>query len=651
MKILNIDLETYSAADLKKCGVYKYTSDPSFEILMFAYKVDDNPTKIVDFMSFEDLPDEIFDALTDPSVLKTAFNSQFERLCLNAKYGINIPVEQWECTMVKSLIAGLPGSLGNVSTALGLDVQKDVRGQACIRFFSIPCKPTKANGERTRNFPHHDPEKWQLFLDYCVKDVEVEYAIRQRLSHIEWSDTEKQVWWADQRMNDLGVRIDRTLVKNAVRMDLEVREKLMAEARELTGLTNPNSGQQLMAWLQEETGDEVTTLRKADVPIMLEKYDGETIQRVLRIRQELAKTSVKKYAAFGHACQTDGRVRGLFQYYGANRTGRDAGRLVQLQNLARNSMKDIDLARQVVRSGDLDLVELIFENVPDTLSQLIRTTIVPEKGNTLLATDYSAIEARVLAWLANEQWVIDVFKTHGKLYEATASEMFNIPLAEITKDSDHRQKGKVASLACGYQGGVGALVAMGALKMGLQEDELQGIIDAWRAANPAIVAFWATINRCAISAVGGTPAGIKSKGIKFYMEKGDLICRLPSGRKLCYHKAKLKRNNFGGVAVTYMGTNQVSKRWETVDTYGGKLVENITQAVARDLLMYALLELEKFPWLKATMRVHDELVMEAPEERSEEALTVVNKIMSTAPDWCADLPLKGESQLLKYYRK
>lgn len=650
---LHIDIETYSEADLKKVGMYKYAQHQSFQVLLIAYAFGNNPVKVLD-LTVEMTTDELFEydkvvaALTDPSIIKVAHNAAFERTCLAAAFLMDLPASEWECTMIKSAYAGLPLALGNVASVLKLDTQKDLRGLGFIKYFCLPCKPSKANGERTRNLPIHSPEKWEGFKEYCVKDVEVEMAIDKALSWVKISPFEKRLWDIDQDINDRGIMLDKRFVKNAISIDIAYREKLMKEAIELTGLDNPNSVAQLSRWFEQETGDEVETLKKADIPVMLQKYDSPTLQRVLKIRQELSKTSVKKYAAMAHAVCDDGFVRGLLQFYGANRTGRWAGRLVQVQNLPQNHLEDLDMARTLVRDNDAEMLEMCYGNIPDVLSQLIRTAFVAGKGKTLGVSDFSAIEARVLAWIAGEQWRLDVFNTHGKIYEASASAMFSVPIESVTKGSDLRQKGKVSELALGYQGGAGALINMGALNMGLTEEELPELVDAWRAANPAIVAFWAGVQKAAISALNGQP--VRYKGLRFGMEKNNMFIELPSGRRLQYYNARISVGKFGSQAIKYEGMNQTTKQWEWVDTYGGKLTENIVQAIARDCLAEAIVKAYDAGF-DIAMHVHDEIVAVLDEENGEAKLAELTDLMGVEIEWAKGLPLRGDGYLTKYYKK
>jgi len=653
MRTLAIDIETYSSADLIKSGVYKYVESPDFTILLFAFSIDGEPVEIFDLTKPTDVKIReksrvVLQALTDPNVLKTAFNANFERTCIAKFFNLILPPEQWECTMVKASMLGLPLSLETVAKALKLEQQKSAAGKALIRYFSLPCKPTKANGERTRNLPEHDSEKWQQFKDYCVQDVITEQAIREKIKFFEIPETEKKLWALDQKINDEGLLLDPVFVSNAISLDATNKERLTNEAIKLTALNNPNSTNQLKVWLSEETGTTVTSLTKEAIPVLLQNTYCDTVTRVLTIRQEMAKTSVKKYEAMRKGICADSRVRGLLQFYGANRTGRWAGRLVQVQNLPQNHLVDLDLARQLVKEGDLEMIEMLFGNVPDTLSQLIRTAFVAPEGHRFIVADFSAIEARVIAWLAGEKWRLDVFNTHGKIYEASAAQMFKVPLESVTKGSPLRQKGKVAELALGYQGGPNALMKMGALKQGLTEEELPKLVAMWRNANKAIVRLWEKVEDAAVTAVAqGSPVQIMF-GIRFFVEKGVLFIELPSKRRLAYLRPKLKPNKFGGESLTYEGLDQTTKQWGSQDTYGGKLVENIVQAIARDCLAEALLKIDATGY-KVVMHVHDEIVCEMPEGKG--SLEEVNKIMSEPIAWAKGLPLTAESYETNYYKK
>lgn len=650
MKTLSIDIETFSDVDLRKAGVYRYAESDAFKLLLFAYSVDMGPVTCISVAEGEEIPAPILAAIHDGKVLKTAYNAQFERVCLSKHLGTPLTPDQWECTSVKASMLGLPIGLANVASVLGLANQKDLAGTALINYFCKPCKPTASNGGRTRNLPEHSPMRWDAFKNYCAKDVSVENEIRERIDWFDIPQTEKKLYDLDQRINDKGVLVDKRLISEAIRIDEVYKGRLMEEAIRITGLANPNSTAQLIRWFSAETGDDVTTLKKADVPVMLAKYDSKVVTRMLEIRQELAKTSIKKYAAMTHAVCNNNRICGLLHFYGANRTGRWAGRLVQVQNLPQNLLADIDVARTLVREGDADTVELAFGNIPDTLSQLIRTAFVAPRGKTFVVADFSAIEARVIAWLANEKWRLDVFNTHGKIYEASASQMFKIPIEEVTKGSHWRKKGKVAELACGYQGGPNALINMGALKGGLTEDDLAPMIDAWRAANPAICKLWADVNAAAIRAVDGERIDITRTGVSFFRKKEALFIGLPSGRKLAYHKPMLKSGKFGGKALVYQGMDQVSKKWGAMDTYGGKIVENLTQAIARDCLADSMLRLDAAGYT-IVMHVHDEVVIEVNEETAEADLGTICDIMGAELSWAKGLPLRADAYITKHYKK
>lgn len=647
MQTLAIDIETYSSNDLIKGGVYKYVEANDFEVLLFAYSIDGGPVQICDFANKEVLPREIEYALGDPSILKTAFNAQFERVCISRYFGLNLAADSWECTMIKSAMLGYPFSLEKVAQAMGLDAQKDSAGKQLIRHFSLPCKPTKTNGNRTRNLPEHAPDKWQQFKDYCVQDVVVEQEIRSKIGWFAIPETEKKLWVLDQKINDSGVLLDRSFASNAINMHQKYVDEITREAVQLTNLSNPNSAAQLKAWLSEALETEVASLTKKAVPALIDLANDEYVTRVLEIRQEMSKTSVKKYNAMLNCVCSDGRARGLLQFYGANRTGRWAGRLIQVQNLAQNHLPDLDLARSIVAKNDLDLLELLYGNVPDTLSQLIRTAFVAGKGKRFIVADLSAIEARVIAWLAGERWRLEVFNTHGKIYEASASQMFKVPIENIKKGSDLRQKGKVAELALGYQGGPNALIQMGALEMGIPEDELPKLVKMWRNSNKKIVGYWDIVNNAAIDAVDGENNSIKH-GIKFSFTKGALVITLPSGRSLFYQKAKLVDGKFGGKAIVYEGMNQTTKKWEKIDTYGGKLVENIVQAVARDVLADIMLRVDALGY-NIVMSVHDEIVLACPYGFG--SCEQINNVMGSPIPWAKGLPLKADSYETEFYKK
>jgi DNA polymerase len=647
MHTLAIDIETYSSVDITKCGMYKYLESPDFEIMLFAYSFDNEPVKVVDLTDLEELPAKIKDALNNDDVLKTAWNAQFERRCIEKFFKIHLPINQWECTMVKASMLGLPLSLDAAGKALQLENGKMADGKALIRYFCVPCKPTKTNDQRTRNYPLHAPDKWQRFKEYCAQDVVTERTIGSKIAFFQVPEMEKQLYNLDQQINDRGVMIDPQLVKNAIRIDIEHRERLTKEAISLTGLDNPNSVAQLKTWIGKEMDEEVESLNKKDIPAILAKTDNTVVQKVLELRQEMSKTSVKKYAAMYNAAGKDDRVRGLLQMYGANRTGRWAGRLVQVQNLPRNEMKDLELARTVVKGGDIECLEMMYSSVSDVLKQLIRTAFIAPEGRRLIAADFSAIEARVIAWLAGEKWRLDVFNTHGKIYEASAAQMFKVSIDLITKGSDLRQRGKVSELALGYQGAVNALLKMGALDMGLKEEELPALVAMWRQANPMIVKFWNTCQQAAHEAVEYRTTISIQHGIKFFMEKGILFIQLPSGRRLSYLRPKLKQGKYGPI-LTYEGMDQTTKKWGEQETYGGKIVENIVQATARDVLADAMLRLDKKMYM-IVMHVHDEAVMDMANNRG--TVDEVNEIMGQPISWAKGLPLKAESYETMFYRK
>lgn len=647
MNSLSIDIETYSSVDLKKAGVYSYTSAPDFEILLFAYAFDEEAVKIVDLASGEKLSPVIVKALNDESIIKTAFNANFERTCLSVYLKQALSPKAWRCTAVQAAMLGLPLHLAGVAKVLELEEQKMSEGMGLIRYFSIPCKPTKTNGERTRNLPSHAPEKWATFKAYCKRDVEVEQSIRKKLEKYPLSDNELTLWVLDQQINDRGILVDTELVKNAIRCDKQYRIGIFNEAKELTGLDNPNSVAQLKEWLLGN-GVEIESLSKKAVSVMESQTEGE-IQRLLQLRQEMAKTSIKKYNAIGRAICPDKHVRGLLQFYGANRTGRWAGRLVQVQNLPQNHLKDLELARSLVKAGEYDLLEMMYESVPGVLSELIRTAFIPLEGHRFIVADFSAIEARVIAWLAGEAWRMEVFQTHGKIYEASASQMFKVPLERIVKGNPEyelRQKGKIAELALGYGGSVGALTAMGALTMGVMENELKPLVNAWRAANPNITKFWWDVDRAALKAVKDRLPQAVGK-LRFQYTTGILFITLPSGRKLSYIKPKLELNKFGREGLTYEGVGE-NKQWCRIDTYGPKLVENITQAVARDCLADAMLRIDKAGY-KIVMHVHDEAVISAPVGFG--SLEEVCNIMGQPISWAKGLPLKADGFEAEFYKK
>lgn len=649
IKVLEIDIETYSSVDLLKCGLHKYAESDDFTILLFAYACDDKPVQIVDFASGEKLPERIFQALTDVGVLKTAFNAAFERICIGRYYGIDLPISHWECTMVRSAMLGLPLSLAQVGKVLKLEDQKMTEGKALIKYFSCPCKPTKVNGGRTRNLPQHAPDKWSTFKSYCIRDVEVERGIRNKTRGFRIPDSEKELYAIDQRINDRGVLLDMDMVYNAIRMDTVYKGKLIAEAAELSGLGNPNSVAQLCTWLESQTGETVSSLNKKVIPELLKSANSDIVQRMLVIRQEMAKTSTKKYEAMENVACSDNRVRGLLQFYGANRTGRWAGRLVQVQNLPQNHIEDLDLARNLVKEGDLDMLEMMYGNVPDILSQLIRTAFIAKPGHVFMVCDFSAIEARVIAWLAREDWRLEVFRTHGKIYEASAAMMFHVPVECITKMDPRRQKGKIAELALGYQGGVSAIKAMGGEKMGLSETEMQDIVSNWRKANPAIVGLWDEVQSAAMACIESKQTTSIRGGITFRLSLGALMVELPSGRSLSYPRPYIGENRFGSKSICYEGLNQVTKQWGTQETYGGKMVENIVQAIARDCLAVTMLRLEKAGY-PIVFHVHDEVIIEARADSSQ-TLEGIEEIFRMPIPWAKELPLIGAGYITPYYLK
>jgi DNA polymerase len=616
-KTLSVDIETFSSVNIKKSGLYKYVQAPDFQILLFAYSYEKEPVKVIDVACGEYFPLWVQDVLRDPAVKKKAYNAAFEWYCLS-KF-LQTPLEQWHCTMAHGMYCGYPAGLSAMGDAVGLpqDKRKLSTGSALINTFCVPCKPTNRNGYRTRILPHHEPEKWQLFKEYCKQDVTAEMEIEGLLSGFPVPENEHKLWQLDQVINATGVAVDKQFVDSALYCSNQVTDELMTEAVQISGLDNPKSVSQLKAWFEVETEEEISDLQKGTVKSLLKTTDNETAKRMLEIRQELAKTSVKKYVAMDEAMCEDGRARGLLQYYGANRTGRWAGRLVQVQNLPRNYLKILDYARELVKSRKLDALKVVYGNIPDTLSQLIRTAFIPSPGHVFAVADYSAIEARVIAWLAGEQWRLDVFATHGKIYEASASQMFGVPIELIVKDNPEyelRQKGKVAELALGYQGGAGALITMGALNQGLTEEELPDIVRRWRSANKRIVDLWYSVERAAIDVMKtGAAAGVK--GLIFTREIDPVsgldffTIALPSGRKLYYPKPFLKINQFDKDALHYWGVDQDTKKWSELSTYGGKLVENIVQAIARDCLAESLLRLSKAGY-RTIMHIHDEVVIE-----------------------------------------
>jgi DNA polymerase len=650
MKILSIDIETFSDIDLGKCGVYRYTDSPNFDILLFAYSIDEGPVQLIDLASGEELPKEIVEAILSEDIIKTAFNANFERVALmrylSLKLDKNVYLDpsSWRCSEVQAAMLGLPLHLEGVAKVLRLGVQKMSEGKPLIRYFCIPCKPTAANGGRTRNLPTDAPDKWELFKQYNIKDVEVELEIRKKIKDYPIPESEQVLYELDQRINDRGFKADMDFVMQAISCDKQFTVAATERAYELTGLENPNSVAQLKDWLSER-GVEVESLSKKNVKELVSETEGE-VEEALKLRLLMAKTSVRKYEAIERAVCSDGRVHGLFQFYGANRTGRFAGRLVQVQNLPQNHLVDLKLARDLVKEGRFDDLQMLFGNTPGVLSELIRTAFVPKEGHRFIVADFSAIEARVLSWLAGEKWRLEVFQSHGKIYEASASQMFHVPIEEITKGSPLRQKGKIAELACGYGGGVGALKSMGALDMGVEENELQGLIDNWRRANPHIVNFWWEVDKMAIKAVKERTR-TRTHGIIFTYKSGMLFVTLPSGRDLVYLKPKLMLNKFGREGLTYEGIG-TTKKWERIETYGPKIVENIVQAASRDLLAEAMLRLDKAGFA-IVAHVHDEVICEVPMDES--SVEEVCSIMSESPKWSEGLPLDADGYECDFYQK
>ncbi|MDO5018745.1 MAG: DNA polymerase [Lagierella massiliensis] len=642
MKRISIDIETYSSIDLGKCGVYKYAESEDFEILLFAYAIDDEDVEVIDLTNGQTVPQEIILALKDESIEKWAFNANFERVCLSRFLGERLKPQGWYCTMIWSAYLGLPLSLEKVGEVLKLDKQKMTEGKSLIRYFSIPCKPTKTNGMRNRNLPHHDKKKWAIFKEYNKRDVETEMAIKNKLSAFPVPKSEWENYWIDQNINDRGILIDELLVDSAIKLDEILRKENMKRAIELTGLENPNSPLQLKEWLNEK-GLKIDSLSKKDVESALENAKGD-IKEVLELRQELSKSSVRKYDAMKNVKGKDNRARGLIQFYGANRTGRYSGRLIQVQNLRRNNLKDLDLARNLVRDKEYKILEMLYESPSDVLSQLIRTAFIPKKGMRFIVSDFSAIEARVLAWLAGEDWVLDAFKNGEDIYCRTASRMFGVNVEKHGENGHLRQKGKIATLACGYQGALGALKAMGGIEMGLSEDELQSIVDSWREANPNIVSLWWDIDSV-VKRVVKTRRKEKYKNLVISYEKGILFIELPSKRRLAYPKAKIGTNRFGGESVIYEGI-VVGNKWDKIESYGGKFVENIVQAIARDILAEAMKRLEN-SGLDIVMHIHDEVVIETDSSNVKE----VNKIMSIVPSWAEGLILDADGFKCEFYQK
>ena len=645
MRTLSIDIESFSSVNLQKSGVYKYASSEDFEILLFGYSVDGGEVQVVDLALGETIPQEIIEALQDDEVIKWAFNASFERICLSAFLGMPVgeylSPESWRCSMIWSATLGLPLSLEGVGAVLGLEKQKLTEGKNLIKYFCVPCAPTKANGGRTRNLPMHDMEKWNSFKAYNLRDVETEMGIQQKLARFPVPNEIWDEYHLNEEINDRGIGIDMVFVEGALSMDAKSKKNLTETMQEITNLENPNSVQQMKNYLAEN-GLEMESLGKKEVAEIL-KVAPEHLREVLSLRQQLAKSSVKKYTAMENAVCSDGRARGMFQFYGANRTGRFSGRLIQLQNLPQNHIFDLAEARAIVRSGDYEMMDLLYDDIPDTLSQLIRTAFVPQNGRKFIVADFSAIEARVLSWLAGEKWRMEVFAKNGDIYCETASRMFGVPVEKHGQNGHLRQKGKQAELSCGYGGSVGALKAMGALAMGMQEEELQPLVDSWRAANPHIVDFWWEVDR-AVKMVVKQRIPAEVCGIKMYWKSGFLFIVLPSGRKLAYVKPRMGENKFGGESVTYEGVGG-TKKWERLESYGPKFVENIVQAISRDVLVYAMQTLRN---CSIVAHVHDEIIIEADRKMSLEA---VCEQMGRTPPWAKGLILNADGYECEFYKK
>ena len=641
MKCIEIDIESYSDVDLSKCGVYKYSSSPNFEILLFGYSVDGGDVRVVDLCQGEEIPADILAALFDESVTKWAFNAMFERVCLSNYLGEWMEPESWKCSMVWSATLGLPLSLENVGAVLGLEKQKLTEGKDLIRYFCVPCKPTKTNGGRTRNLPEHDMEKWERFKAYNLRDVEAEMQIQQRLVKFPVPDFVWEEYWQDQEINDRGIGVDMEMVRNAIAMDGRSKAELSEAMKKLTELENPNSVQQMKQWLLEN-GMETDSLDKKAVAALL-KDAPEPLKTVLTLRQQLAKSSVKKYQAMENAVCTDNRAHGMFQFYGANRTGRYSGRIIQLQNLPQNHIPDLAQARELVKAGDFDALAMLYEDIPDTLSQLIRTAFVPQDGRKFIVADFSAIEARVIAWIAGERWRLKVFEGGGDIYCASASQMFHVPVEKHGINGHLRQKGKIAELALGYGGSVGALKSMGALEMGLAEEELQPLVSAWRDSNPNITEFWWVVDRTVKECIKKRMP-METHGIRFDYQSGMLFITLFSGRRLAYVKPRIGENQFGGESVTYMGVGG-TKKWERLESYGPKFVENIVQAVSRDILCYAMRTLRN---CSIVAHVHDEIIIEADRRMS---LPAVCEQMGRTPPWAKGLLLRADGYECDFYQK
>ena len=651
MRTMGVDLETYSSVDIAGAGVYRYASSPDFEVLLIAYCFDGGEVKVHDCTAPGCWPRDFLDALTDPDVIKTAFNANFERTCLSAALEEEMPPEQWRCTMVKALTMGLPGSLAAVGAAMGLpeDKQKDKQGKALIQYFCKPCRPTRVNGGRTRNLPYHDRERWDLFKEYNRQDVVTEQEILRRLSIYKTTPEEEALWALDQRMNDRGVRLDVPMINKIVSYDAQRRQELQEEAQKITGLSNPNSLSQLKDWLNDQ-GLPMKSVTKDTIAAALTlQYIPDKVRRVLEIRTALGKTSVAKYAAMQEAVCPDGRLRGILQFYGANRSGRWAGRIVQTHNLARNSLPDLDLARELAEEGDFETMQTLFGETAFVFSELIRTAFIPSEGCRFVVSDFSAIEARVISWISGEEWRLEAFRQGKDIYCETASQMYHVPVVKHGINGDLRQKGKVAELACGYQGGVGAMKAMD--KEGkIPEEELQSVVDQWRQANPKVVKLWRDYEAAAKLAILEHRTVRRPRGVTFSYINGNLFIKLPGGRKLCYWGARIRQDAVNGrEQIVYMGVNQTTKQWQETETYGGKLVENVVQATARDCLAVAMTRVSEMGY-NIVMHVHDEMIVDVPVEDTE-ALDRINAAMAAPIDWAPGLPLKGDGYETTFYKK
>lgn len=655
-KNLFIDIETYSSVDIKESGAYKYIESPDFEILIIGYALNDNPVKIIDLAQGEEIPEEFEEALLDQDCIKVAHNAVFERLSFK-RIGYNIPAEQWYCTSVKAAYCGLPLSLDEVSKALNLTDKKLDTGKALIKYFSCPCKATRINGMRTRNYPSHAPEKWEMYKEYNRYDVLAEREIFKRLEKYEIPDIERKMYVLDQNINDRGILVDIELAESAIAVDNEYTSILTKQAQQLTGLENPNSPVQIRKWIEDRTGNVVLSLSKESMPDLFKEFANyPDVLELLNIRKKLSKTSIKKYYAMLNCAMKDNRVRGTFQFYGANRTGRWAGRLLQLQNLSKNHISHIEVPRELIRARDWETVEMMYDDVADILSQLVRTALIASPGKVFSVADFSAIEARVISWLANEKWRMDVFRGDGKIYEATGAKMFNVPISSITKGSVLRDKSKISELALGYEGSLGALKRMGGERMGLSDTEMMSLVRKWRLANPAIVDMWKEIDEASKEAVRyQRPVSCTCRNIIFDCDGEFMTIKLPSGRKLFYYGPRFKDKKIGRSTMPtrvlcYQGVVQETKQWGEIDTYGGKLTENIVQAISRDLLGNSMLNLESSGYYPVC-HIHDECLVEVPEKNAQAYYETMANIMSRPPEWASDLPLRADGYITPFYLK